>query len=500
MLARQKDMGGAEVLRQKHRAVLALARAGATDFAQSEYERYGLNGVNDDEDVMALAGRLAKDRYLRSENQGDAALSAALYEAAFEHTGGYYSGINSATMARLSKAEEATVRRRAEAVLIRIEAAEAASQQDRYYIEATRAEAYCLLGDEPRAAKALQKALAFDPLNYNAHASTYRQLKLLVNDGAAMPHWLASLRPPVCAHFAGHIFNGLADEAALSIRLSDVIQRHDIGFGYGSLAAGSDIVFAECLLREGGALHIILPVSEDVFIAKSVTPWGKDWRARYDACRAQAASIRIVSTQAHWPNPVLNNYAACVAMGAAVAQAHELSSEAAQVLIWDENIGGSLTAQHAVDWSQANESGGVNRPQIIVPYPDPRNKKPPHSGASSGPLHDPFDVMFAVCDGESSQIFNDPLLAMENAQNRLRHSPQGPKKIGVHVGPYQKATTGELDALAQRFAGAALPESILISQEMSNILALVAGGVWETSFMGCVDDTRAAYAAKPLNS
>ena len=508
MLDRSKDVGGSDIMRHKHRAVLALARAGATDFAQYEYERYGLAGVKDDEDIMALAGRLAKDRYLRSEKQNDAALSASLYEAAFENTGGYYSGINSATMARLSGAKESIVRSLAEAVLARLEAAEAASQEDRYYIEATRAEAYCLLGDAGRAAKALQQALDYDPLNYHAHASTYRQLKLLVKDRAPVPVWLAGLRPPVCAHFAGHIFSALQDEAALSITLSDVIQRRDIGFGYGALAAGSDILFAECLLREGGVLHIILPVPEDVFIAQSVTPWGHEWKTRYDACRAQAASIRIVSGKSEWPNPVLNNYAACVAMGAAVAQAYELSSEAEQILIWDENIGGSLTAQHAIDWNQANESGGITRQQIIVPYPDIRKKLSTSAASPITPAPDlrqgPFEVMFAVSDGDSLQLFNDPMLAMENAQNRLRHGQGGglkqPKKIGVHVGSVQKKKASELGVRAKLFASAALPESILVSQEMSNILALVGSSVWETSFMGCVDETIAAYAAKPLNA
>src|SRR5205085_6757670 len=44
----------------KHRAVLALARAGATQAAASRFEQYGLAGVPE-EDVAALGARIAKD-------------------------------------------------------------------------------------------------------------------------------------------------------------------------------------------------------------------------------------------------------------------------------------------------------------------------------------------------------------------------------------------------------------------------------------------------------
>src|SRR5215212_9068265 len=47
----------------RHRAVLALARAGSTKEAARRFAEYGLNGI-DDEDVAALEARLAKDEAL----------------------------------------------------------------------------------------------------------------------------------------------------------------------------------------------------------------------------------------------------------------------------------------------------------------------------------------------------------------------------------------------------------------------------------------------------
>ena len=78
----------------QHQIILSLARAGALDFAISEYDRFGLAAVQDHEDIMALNGRLSKDLYLRSsgEEAREHALSAAQkYEAAFQNTLGYYS-------------------------------------------------------------------------------------------------------------------------------------------------------------------------------------------------------------------------------------------------------------------------------------------------------------------------------------------------------------------------------------------------------------------------
>lgn len=96
----------------QHKAVLSLARAGSLGFALSEYKRYALNNVRQHEDIMALGGRLSKDLYLRSS--GKKALdyardSAHQYEAAFQDTKGYYSGVNAATMALMSKMPLATI-------------------------------------------------------------------------------------------------------------------------------------------------------------------------------------------------------------------------------------------------------------------------------------------------------------------------------------------------------------------------------------------------------
>ncbi|MEO1643487.1 MAG: TRAFs-binding domain-containing protein, partial [Pseudomonadota bacterium] len=162
----------------QHQAVLALARAGATDFAQAEYERYGLDQCHDDEDIMALAARLEKDRFLTASGDKKtkhANKSAGLYQAAFEKTGGFYSGINSATMSFISAQDAVRASIDADTILRLLPETEALSPENLYFIEATRAEGHLLRGDLKRAKASLQRAIRHDPLNYPAHSTTLKQ-------------------------------------------------------------------------------------------------------------------------------------------------------------------------------------------------------------------------------------------------------------------------------------------------------------------------------------
>ncbi|MEL6997615.1 MAG: tetratricopeptide repeat-containing protein, partial [Pseudomonadota bacterium] len=87
--------------RLKHRAVLSLARIGASVRARAAFNDFGLDAVDDDEDIVALWARLLKDAAFElPEDERKAALSnaAAAYEKAHEAGSGYYSAINVASL------------------------------------------------------------------------------------------------------------------------------------------------------------------------------------------------------------------------------------------------------------------------------------------------------------------------------------------------------------------------------------------------------------------
>jgi len=129
----------------QHQIVLALARAGALTFAISEYDRFGLSAIKDDEDIMALNGRLSKDLYLRSSGQEalkHAKDAAQKYESAFQTSLGYYSGINSATMALMADLPKERVMARIEAIEALLPISQEITPTDHYFVEATRAECF----------------------------------------------------------------------------------------------------------------------------------------------------------------------------------------------------------------------------------------------------------------------------------------------------------------------------------------------------------------------
>ena len=197
----------------KHRAVLALARAGATEEAARRFEQYGLAAVPD-EDVAALEARIAKDLALTadgSERSAEAARAAGLYGAVFARTGGYYPAVNAATLWLV--AGEAPRSRELAAIVLELLAAEPA---DSYYAAATEAEARLLLGEEDRARVAVERAAGLHDQDYGALASTRRQLRLICEILDLDATILRALAGPGVVHFCGHRISGDAVEAGVS--------------------------------------------------------------------------------------------------------------------------------------------------------------------------------------------------------------------------------------------------------------------------------------------
>ena len=344
----------------QHKAVLALARMGSLDLAISRYQQYGLDEVFDDEDVMALGGRLSKDQFLTSS--GAVALryakeSAEKYETTFQHTQGFYSGINAATMALVAKSAEDIVHSRVKAVLDLLPRTEVLTAEDYYFVEATRAEAYLLLGQIERCKAALQSAINFDPLNYIAHASTLKQFRMILTARGQRQEWLSEYSPPRPIHFAGHLWKQDDDSVSLKTHLSNVIQKHDIGFAYGALAAGSDIVIAEALLEEGVELNIVLPCASEIFIQESVAPFGDDWAPRFERCLAQAQTLTTLPTPDKTALSAQTMLASHMAMGKAILRSHQFDVSALQMLILDPSRKSSMSLRHKVDWAQTGLEG-----------------------------------------------------------------------------------------------------------------------------------------------
>ena len=361
-------------LSAQHQAVLALARMGSLDFALAEYDRLGLDKIRNHEDVQALGARLLKDLYQRGAalyTLRYARKSAKKYQQAFDDSQGYYSGVNAATMALLSDAPYADIVTQADAVLSLLPAPDDLSPEEHYFIEATRAECLLLKGKISSAKDILRQAVAFDPLNYLAHASTLRQFRLIIKKQSGDQNWLSALTPPRPIHFAGHLWDDdIQIDQDLPTQLADIIQEYDIGFGYGALAAGADILIAEALLREGAELNVILPEPVDQFVERSVRPYGTGWIARFETCVDQAKSILSLPRLRPGQSQAQTVLAAHMAMGKAILRGDQLGSDPQQLLIQDLGRTSSMTTRLKADWIE------TDRVSHSVPQSLPRTSTP----------------------------------------------------------------------------------------------------------------------------
>jgi class 3 adenylate cyclase len=361
-------------LRLAHRAVLTLARAGATQHARREYLRLGLDQVSDDEDILALGGRLLKDLCLAAAGEQRrrlAALAAAKYAQAYGLQQGYYPGINTATMFLLA-GEKAKSAELARAVLKTLKGRAAPRDEDAYYIKATEAEAELLLGNIEASDNALAMAAMFDARNVGARATTMRQFELICAALKFDPIWLDVHRPAPTVFYSGHMFMDATRQPtmtphidAVSAAISAAARKIAPGAAFGAVAAGSDIVMAEALIDAGAELHIVLPMREEDFLARSVTPFGPSWQARYDALKAKAASFRLATHGAIADDDTVFTYGTDYAMGLALRNAEMTRTRAIHMAAWDgaPPSGPAGTGADVMRWQ------AMGRPQQVVAFP-----------------------------------------------------------------------------------------------------------------------------------
>ncbi len=345
--------------RLRHRAVLALARGGATRPALALFHRLKL-AQHADPDIAALEGRLLKDVALRAEPSQRPLLarrSAAVYEAVWQRApSAGYPAINAASMSLL-----AGDRDRARNIARHVR--ETQPDSGDYWAVATLAEACLLLGDVDGARRFLEQAEARAGNDFASRATTRRQLRLLAAALGAGGGIVDALRIPTTIYYCGHMPPADAGaatgshEPALARQLDQVLMERDVGFAFGALAAGADILFAEALLRRGAQLTVVLPFDRGAFVSESVLPFGAGWIERFDRCLARARVLAIDT--AHYPHDELDfGHGARRAMGLARMHARRLDGAVVQVAMWD-GAGSGLEAGTGVDVARWTGSGGA---------------------------------------------------------------------------------------------------------------------------------------------
>jgi hypothetical protein len=361
--------------------VAALVRAGALEEA---WARLCAGGFPSGERaaVLALEGRVLKERAAAAGGDDRSRLyrqAAQRYAEAADLSGTTYPLINAATLSLLSgaPAEAASLAAR---VLERIRA-DPEEPETPYWRAATGAEALLLLDRKDEARAAFADAVALAPRAWEDHASTLRQFGLILAAQGRDCAWLDGHRPPRSLHFAGHMsFDpAVSRREQFDRRIGEVLDEEKVGFGFGALAAGADILIAEALVERGAELNAVLPGGPEAFAAVSVDPFGEGWRRRFDALLAAAATVRGVRPLGLLPGRLAVGLADEIAMGAAVMNARRLESRALQLLVVPGDVAGAAPPRGQGRWAEA---GGRRR---IVAAPREAVAAGPRPRLSDGP-------------------------------------------------------------------------------------------------------------------
>lgn len=321
------------------------ARAGSLERAWSLFEASELAGAVDDPAALTLKARLIKDRAKRADGAERMRLfaeSGTVYEQAARFGPASYPLINAASLALLAGRHDRS-RQLAGEVLDLVDAHPEEGETP-YWREATRAEALLLLGDLPAAQSAFRSAMAAAPRAWEDHAATIGQFELVCAELGYDAAWLDRSRPPRSVQFTA-LMGCDFDDGKVQRQIADWLEREDIGFGYGALAAGGDIWIGEALLARQAQLHVVLPCPADIFRSGSVAAVDPAWTPRFDDLLACASSVTELANSTLLSRASVR-LANAVAFGLARQNARRLQSEALRLRIGDRT---ELAASGAVD-------------------------------------------------------------------------------------------------------------------------------------------------------
>jgi len=304
-------------------SALALARGGNDSAAMDKVQKLlqvPCLEPNLQVEILSLAGRLAKDRYAQAHSPilkaGHAAESASYYTQAHNLATHAFPSINAATMALLADQPEAARDLARQAAQRAIAERQQSGQAQDYWLSATLGEACLLLGNQQGAAYWYRQAIQHATGRLGDIASMRRQIQLLAEKAVICSEILRLFDVGHVVVFSGHMIDHptrLTEghlpprfppdaelETSVSRAIQDALAALNATVGYSSAACGSDILFAECMLKRGKELHIVLPFRQDDFYATSVD-FGlaamAGWRQRCKDVLQQATEVHYATTQ-----------------------------------------------------------------------------------------------------------------------------------------------------------------------------------------------------------
>lgn len=332
--------------------VWAVARSGGTNRALQLFSDYRM-GERKDAKAQGLYARILKDLALKAAPDARAqalTVAADAYAFVFRNHGGPWPAVNAATLYLLA-GDRGIAEEWAQKVFDACAQDAPSNEEDGYFRAVSLAEASLVNSDVPAATMELWRAGTYSTIGLATRATTRKQLRFVCQANGLEQDILNLIDVPQVVCYAGHIVSPpgvkgrfLAEqESYVQDRIGQCLDARDIGFAFGSLAAGSDILFVEACRERNIDLHVVLPFDRDEFIKTSVEPAGAQWRERFDAClewcdqgaRHGTSSVTFATDGSFLGDESLFLYGAQFAMGLAVLRARNLDTQPGMIAVFD---------------------------------------------------------------------------------------------------------------------------------------------------------------------
>jgi class 3 adenylate cyclase/tetratricopeptide (TPR) repeat protein len=325
-------------LRLRQLQAHALTRLGATDKANALLLALYDEGLRDEETLGMLA-RTHKDLWQQEDDpvERERQLQQAyrFYAEAYRLSGGYWTGINAATIALLSgrrdhaRALAAEVRELCLAELGRMEE----TGGDRYWTLATLGEAALVSEDWPEAARRYDEATA-DGRQLGELTSTRRNARLIIEYLGGDPAFIERHLPvPTVVVFDGgephnrqaRAETGAAVREAILERLIEL----NAGVGYAAAPMSRAAPFLEAMLEAGGETHAVLPchLGELLRAERDDDNAQTESSARYESILGRVTSVVAASEQNMSMGGMSAEYSRLLLHGLASIRASQLDTE-----------------------------------------------------------------------------------------------------------------------------------------------------------------------------
>ena len=342
-------------VRLRQLLALALARSGAAQSARSVLAELYQEGHRDEETVGLLARThkdLARETIDPSEAAQHSRQAYEFYTQAYRASGGYWSGINAATLALLlSDREEAVALAREVAVQCHAQLARLEKDSgDRYWLLCTLGDASLLQAQWSEAEERYSQAVELGRGSWGNLQSTRHNalflLKHLHGDEGLVDR---VFRFPSVVVFTGHMIDRPDREVprfppqaehAVKSAIRQRLEKLNAGFGYASAACGSDILFHEVVLDRKGESHVVLPYEKELFLEDSVDIVSNpEWVTRCNAVLAGAIEVQEASKRSQMCGRVSYEFANLMLHGLASVHAEQLETRLVPMAVWDGKPG-----------------------------------------------------------------------------------------------------------------------------------------------------------------